>query len=164
MRFSPSAALPCGLFDRTIAINLTAKYWARVAIRRPLHSSSSSDTKHPVSTPRLRCKWHSLPFPFFLFLFRRARHKRTNWWNQKCRSWPHNWDQLRQQTRYPQSDKGEKNSSIFIFTRVPSRDKRIFTSSAKKLPSNIHFPRIRYAAINVRMHENDVFFLSIWIY
>lgn len=40
----------------------------------------------------------------------------------------------------PQSDKGERND-IFIFTRVPSRDKRIFTSSAKKSSGRTHFPR-----------------------
>lgn len=59
----------------------------------------------------------------------------------------------------PRPNKGEKNGSIFIFTRMPPRDKRIFTSSARKLFSNVHFPR--YSAIDVRMHGNDnVFFLK----
>jgi len=35
----------------------------------------------------------------------------------------------------PRPDKGEKNGSIFIFIRMPPRDKRIFTSSARKHPT-----------------------------
>lgn len=41
----------------------------------------------------------------------------------------------------PRSNKGERNSSIFIFTCVPLRDKRIFTSSAEKSLGSVHFPR-----------------------
>lgn len=41
----------------------------------------------------------------------------------------------------PRPNKGERNSSIFIFTCVPLRDKRIFTFSADKSLGSIHFPR-----------------------
>lgn len=40
----------------------------------------------------------------------------------------------------PRPNKGERNGSIFIFTRVPSRDKRIFISLAEKSSGSVHFP------------------------
>ena len=84
------------------------------------YSSSSSDSKHPVSKSRLRTNdsTHSPSRP--LFSLHRTCHKRANWWNQKCRSWPHNWDQLRQPTRVPDRIR-EKRRAAFLYLHACPR-------------------------------------------
>lgn len=136
MRFSPFATLPCGLFDRMIAINLIAKYWARVAIRRPLHSSSSSDTKLTPSRCRGCDANDNILFPSRPFSFSTtSMSQESELMKSEMQIMTAQLGSTAAADESPQSDKGEKNDTIFIFTRVPLRDKQIYTSSAKKRPA-----------------------------
>jgi len=118
------------------------------------YSSSSSDSKHPVSKSRLRYKWqYSLPFPSSLFSPPNVSQE-SELMKSEMQIMTAQLGSTATADESPRSDKGEKKGSIFVFTRVPSRDKRIFTF-CEKIVRQYAFPTwIRYA-INVRMHEND---------
>ena len=105
------------------------------------YSSSSSDSKHPVSKSRLRYKWqYSLPFPSSLFSPPNVSQE-SELMKSEMQIMTAQLGSTATADESPRSDKGEKKGSIFVFTRVPSRDKRIFTSFAKKSSGNMRFPR-----------------------
>lgn len=133
--------------------------------------------KYPLSRlSRSQCKWQYSPscLPFSssvsFSLFTESKYVKSAWWNQKCRSWPHNWDQLRQQTRIPGRIREEGTTAFLYLHACPRVISGFLFLWRKNRTRQCAFPTwIRYVTIDVRVHENDNdifpslcdFFLSI---
>lgn len=117
------------------------KYYIRITLRRLSYSSSSSETKHsPISTIAVM-QMTVFTTPSLSLFFPSPRTSMSRERIDEIRNADHDRTiGINCSNRRESLNKGERNS-IFIFTCVPLRDKRIFTSLAEKSLGSVHFPR-----------------------